>query len=82
MPGATDREVSDFLETLGIRPGVRIAVCEHHPFGGPVVITVAGEDRTIGNSLARQIFIRVDERPRQKSRNPLFVGANVGVRIA
>lgn len=61
LPGATDREVSDFLETLGIRPGVRIAVREHHPFGGPVVISVGGEDRTIGNNLARQIFVCVDE---------------------
>lgn len=60
LPGTTDREVSDFLESLGIRPGARIGVREHHPFGGPVVITVAGEDRTIGNSLARQIFVRVD----------------------
>jgi len=60
LPGATDRDVSDFLETLGIRPGVQIVVREHHPFGGPVVITVGGEDRTIGNNLARQIFVRLD----------------------
>lgn len=60
LPGDTDRDVSDFLETIGIRPGVRIVVREHHPFGGPVVVTVGGEDRTIGNRLARQIFVRVD----------------------
>lgn len=58
LPGATDPQIAAFLETLGVRPGAHVVVREHHPFDGPVVITVDGEDRTLGNSLARQVYVR------------------------
>jgi DtxR family Mn-dependent transcriptional regulator len=58
VPGSTDPEVVAFLETLGLRPGVRVTVREKHPFEGPVVLSVKGRDRTIGHKLARQIFVR------------------------
>ncbi|MGH2820567.1 MAG: metal-dependent transcriptional regulator [Actinomycetota bacterium] len=58
VPGSTDPEVVRFLEELGLRPGVRIEVREKHPFDGPLVLRVDGEDRTIGEKVAHQIFVR------------------------
>jgi DtxR family Mn-dependent transcriptional regulator len=58
LPGATNADVAAFLETLGVRPGAQIVVRERHPFDGPVVITVDGHERTLGHTLARQVFVR------------------------
>ena len=57
VPGSTDQAVVDFLETLGLRPGVSVEVREKHPFDGPLVLAVAGEDRTISQRIAQQIFV-------------------------
>jgi DtxR family Mn-dependent transcriptional regulator len=57
VPGWVDPEVVAFLDTLGLRPGVRVEVREKHPFDGPVVLRVDGQDRTIGERVARQIFV-------------------------
>jgi len=58
VPGSTDPQVVAFLETLGLRPGVRVLVREKHPFDGPLVLVVAGHDRTLGSTVARQVFVR------------------------
>ncbi|HZT64928.1 MAG TPA: metal-dependent transcriptional regulator [Acidimicrobiales bacterium] len=72
VPGSTDPEVVAFLESLGLRPGVQVEVREKHPFDGPLVLRVEGEDRTVGEKLARQLFVSRDlpsgrqtPRPRQ-----------------
>ncbi|HEX9855593.1 MAG TPA: metal-dependent transcriptional regulator [Acidimicrobiia bacterium] len=52
-----DPEAAAFLEDLGVRPGVRVEVIEKHPFDGPVVIAIDGAPRTIGNNLAREIYM-------------------------
>ena len=57
VPGSTDPEVVAFLETLGLRPGVRVVVREKHPFDGPVIVDVEGHDRTLGERIARQIYV-------------------------
>jgi len=57
VPGDTHPEVVAFLEGMGVRPGARIRVREKHPFDGPVVISLGRKDRTIGNNLARQIYV-------------------------
>lgn len=62
VPGSTDPEVVQFLETLGLRPGVLVEVREKHPFDGPVVLHVDGSDRTIGEKVANQIFVRKKNR--------------------
>ncbi len=62
VPGSTDPAVVAFLDTLGLRPGVRVEVREKHPFDGPLVIRVDGHDRTVGHRLANQIYVKVDER--------------------
>jgi DtxR family transcriptional regulator, Mn-dependent transcriptional regulator len=57
LPGATAPDVVAFLDKLGVRPGAHVLVRERHPFDGPVVVRVGGKDRTLGNKLARQIFV-------------------------
>jgi DtxR family transcriptional regulator, Mn-dependent transcriptional regulator len=57
VPGSIDPEVMAFLDDLGVRPGVEIEVREKHPFDGPLVLRVAGQDRTLGERVARQIFV-------------------------
>jgi DtxR family transcriptional regulator, Mn-dependent transcriptional regulator len=59
VPGSTDRDVVAFLDTLGLRPGVRVEVREKHPFDGPMVLLVDGHRRTVGDKVARQIYVHV-----------------------
>lgn len=58
LPSSTDPEVVSFLEELGVRPGVKVEVVEKHPFDGPLVLRVGGEDRTLGERVARRIYVR------------------------
>ena len=60
VPGSTDPDIVAFLDTLGLRPGVRVEVREKHPFDGPLVLHVGGKDRTLGSTVARQVFVRRD----------------------
>ncbi len=64
VPGSTDPEVVAFLDTLGLRPGVTVEVREKHPFDGPLVLRVAGQDRTLGSMVAHQVFVRITTGPR------------------
>ena len=54
---AATGDVVAFLETLGIRPGTVVTVREHHPFDGPVVVTVDGVERVVGHKLAQEIYV-------------------------
>ena len=58
VPGSTDPEVVAFLDTLGLRPGGRVEVREKHPFDGPLVLRVDGQDRTLGRTVAQQVFVQ------------------------
>jgi DtxR family transcriptional regulator, Mn-dependent transcriptional regulator len=58
VPGDTDDDVIQFLETLGVRPGVHVQVREKHPFDGPLVLHVDGHDRTLSHKLAQLIYVR------------------------
>lgn len=62
VPGSVDPAVVAFLDTLGVRPGVRVEVKEKHPFDGPLVLTVDGLDRTLGSTVANQVFVSVEDR--------------------
>ncbi len=57
LSGSTDPELVTFLGTLGLVPGVEVSVVEKHPFDGPLVVTVDGQDRTLGERVARQIYV-------------------------
>jgi DtxR family Mn-dependent transcriptional regulator len=61
VPGSTDPQVVAFLDTLGLRPGVRVEVREKHPFDGPLVLRVGGQDRTLGSTVANQVYVTVEE---------------------
>jgi DtxR family transcriptional regulator, Mn-dependent transcriptional regulator len=61
LPGSTDPDVAMFLDGLGVRPGVEVEVKEKHPFDGPLVVAVDGQDRTLGERVARQILVRMPE---------------------
>ena len=50
-----------FLDSLGVRPGVEVEIKEKHPFDGPLVVAVDGQDRTIGERVARQILVRITD---------------------
>jgi DtxR family Mn-dependent transcriptional regulator len=63
VPGSTDPEVVAFLETLGLTPGVRVEVHEKHPFDGPLVLRVNGHERTIGERVANQIYVKKEPSP-------------------
>ena len=39
-------------------PGVRVEVKEKHPFDGPLVLRVDGNDRTLGATVANQVFVQ------------------------
>ena len=60
VPGSTDPEIVTFLDTLGLRPGVRVVVREKHPFDGPLVLEVEGKERTVSAKVANQIYVRRD----------------------
>ena len=67
VPGSTDPEVVAFLDTLGLRPGVRVEVREKHPFDGPLVLLVDGHDRTVGEKVARQIYVRKEAKRKESA---------------
>lgn len=58
VPGSTDPAIVAFLDTLGLRPGVRVEVREKHPFDGPIMLRVDGEDRTLGSTVANQVYVQ------------------------
>jgi Fe2+ transport system protein FeoA len=37
---------------------VRVEVKEKHPFDGPLVLRVDGNERTIGSTVAHQVFVQ------------------------
>lgn len=66
VPGSTDPAVVKFLETLGLRPGVEIKVIEKHPFDGPMVLRVEDMERTVGEKVANQIYVKKKQKQAQK----------------
>ena len=62
VPGSTDPQVIEFLDQMGLRPGVEVEVREKHPFDGPLVLRVDGHDRTMGEKVANQIFVKREDR--------------------
>lgn len=69
VPGSTDSDVVAFLDTLGLRPGVRVEVIEKHPFDGPVVLRVDTHDRTVSQRVAQQIYVRKVEARTEEPRD-------------
>jgi DtxR family transcriptional regulator, Mn-dependent transcriptional regulator len=57
VSGNTEGDIVDFLEDLGVVPGAKVRVLEKHPFDGPLVVEVAGQTRTLGERVARQVYV-------------------------
>jgi DtxR family Mn-dependent transcriptional regulator len=54
----SDPEMLRYLDERGIRPGVRLTVREREPFGGAIVVELAGgESHSIGEALARRMVV-------------------------
>jgi len=68
ISGSTEPDMVAFLDTLGLRPGVRVEVLEKHPFDGPMVLQVDGSRRTLGEKVARQIYVRKEPAKGSRSR--------------
>lgn len=62
VPGSTDPAVIEYLDSLGLRPGTQIEVREKEPFDGPVLVRVDGRDRSLGRTVATQVFVRTMDR--------------------
>ena len=67
VPGSVDPAVVEFLDTLGVRPGVRVEVLEKHPFDGPIVVRVDGQARTLGDKVARSIYVKTEASRKEQS---------------
>lgn len=52
-----DPELLRYLEKNGIIPGVKITVLDKAPFNGPVKIKLEDKETTIGNSVAKDVFL-------------------------
>lgn len=81
LPGNMETEAVQFLDTLGMRPGVRVQLREKQPFGGPIVIYVDGADHALGERLAERIHVvpdvkseRTDERSDDQSDDQVVSG--------
>ena len=61
VPGSIEPAVVEFLDGLGLRPGVTVEVKEKHPFDGPLVLRVEGQDRTLGSGVANQVYVMKQE---------------------
>jgi len=55
--GDRDPDQLRYLAELGIVPGARVAIASRAPFDGPITLRVGRTSRSIGTSLARQIFV-------------------------
>ena len=67
VPGSTAPDVVEFLDTLGLRPGVRVEVKEKHPFDGPLVLRVGGQERTVSQKVATQIYVKKESKARRRA---------------
>lgn len=65
----SDPEMLRYLARQGILPGGHIHVLERQPFGGPLLVRVAGHEHAIGGQLAGAMRVEVDQTP-QKHRAP------------
>ncbi|MFA4958175.1 MAG: metal-dependent transcriptional regulator [Candidatus Methanoperedens sp.] len=51
-------EMLQYLGSLGLYPQVDIEVKSIAPFGGPILIRVAGSEKSVGKELAEKIMVR------------------------
>lgn len=53
-----DPEMLRYLDSMGVRPGVRMILSEKAPFDGPLrILTDSGEDHFLGREVAHHVFV-------------------------
>lgn len=52
-----DPELLRYLEKTGVIPGVKLTILEKAPFEGPIKVLLENEEKTLGYSIARQIYL-------------------------
>jgi DtxR family Mn-dependent transcriptional regulator len=57
----SDSEMLRYLADLGVRPGQRIEVRDKQPFGGPLLVRVAGREHSFGGRLAAAMRVKLDD---------------------
>ena len=58
----SDPEMLRYLAEREIRPGQELEVIEKQPFGGPLLLSIAGKSHTLGGRLARAMRVELLER--------------------
>ena len=53
----SEPEMLRYLGERGIRPGLEIRVKEKHPFEGPLIVVVEGDEHPLGPGLARRMRV-------------------------
>jgi DtxR family Mn-dependent transcriptional regulator len=56
----SDPEMLRYLSDHDIRPGVKVKVTGRQPFGGPLIVEVAGVEHALGTELARRMRVTRD----------------------
>jgi DtxR family Mn-dependent transcriptional regulator len=70
VPGSTEPTLVAYLDTLGLQPGVVVEVTEKQPFDGPLVLRLNGQQKTIGEKVARRIHVTRDEPTEPRKEQP------------
>lgn len=52
-----DPHLLRYLDDLGVKPGESVEVNEIVPYGGPIHLTIAGKEHSIGKEAAMQVFV-------------------------
>ena len=54
-----DPKLLAYLEEMGLLPGTKLTLVEKEPFYGPIKIKYKGNEKIIGNEVAKNIFIKI-----------------------
>jgi DtxR family transcriptional regulator, Mn-dependent transcriptional regulator len=57
----SDPEMLRYLSEQGVALGARVELTGRHPFGGPVMVRVGGQELPLGERLARAMQIELEE---------------------
>ena len=52
-----DPELLRYLEKTGVIPGVKLTILEKAPFEGPITVLLEDEQKTLGYTIAKQIYL-------------------------
>ena len=55
-----DGEMLDYFEKMNLLPKTKIEVREKAPFNGPITIYYGGEEKILGNEIAKNIFVSLN----------------------